>query len=147
MNNTLELAHKLMDKYGLIEKGWRFAIDRAKMRCGQCDFDKKVISLSKYYISDKKIPYSDIKNTILHEIAHALAGDAAAHGPVWKSTAVAIGCDGTVTNKIWRGAPRRYKIVCDCGSVNTYRHNLTSKFKRNVCAKCRTIHVRRSKNA
>lgn len=146
-NSICKLAHKLMHTHGLIEKGWTFALDRAKMRCGQCDFNNKVISLSKYYVRDSSVPQSDIRNTILHEIAHALAGDQAAHGPIWKATAIAIGCDGATTNRLWGGVPSRYKISCRCGAVNAYRHNLTSKFKRNVCAKCRTIHISRSKNA
>lgn len=137
------LAHDLMEKYGLIEKGWKFAIDRAKMRCGQCDYGNKVISLSKHYVRDPSVPQSDIRNTILHEIAHALVGDEAAHGPIWKATAIAIGCDGKTTNSIWSGVSSRYKITCNCGALHVYRHNLTKKFKRFVCAKCRTVEVSR----
>ena len=35
-----------------------------------------------------------MKNTLLHEIAHALAGHEHNHDEVWKATARSIGCDG-----------------------------------------------------
>ena len=36
----------------------------------------------------------NVKNTLLHEIAHALAGHEHNHDEVWKATARSIGCDG-----------------------------------------------------
>jgi plasmid stabilization system protein ParE len=35
-----------------------------------------------------------VRDTILHEVAHALAGPKAKHGPVWREVAVRIGCSG-----------------------------------------------------
>lgn len=37
-----------------------------------------------------------VENVILHEIAHALAGQEAGHGPRWRAVALWIGCDGAV---------------------------------------------------
>ena len=33
----------------------------------------------------------EIRDTVLHEIAHAIAGPEAGHGPLWKATARRIG--------------------------------------------------------
>lgn len=140
---TYELARDLMREHGALDQhGWRFAFDRAKMRAGQCDYSAKIISLSKHYVAEPSVPFEDIRNTILHEIAHALAGDAAGHGPEWKRVALSIGCDGSRYNHVWYGARKAWKIYCDCGHVKTRRHRITAKFRDGVCARCHTMHVR-----
>jgi hypothetical protein len=131
-----------MHKHGLVGAGWKFAFDRAKTRAGQCDYTHKVISLSEYYVSESYVPLADIRNTILHEIAHVLAGDAAGHGREWKKKALEIGCDGQTCNYTWRGAHKRFRIYCDCGHIDLKRHRVSKKYSRdNVCGKCRTMHV------
>jgi predicted SprT family Zn-dependent metalloprotease len=37
------------------------------------------------------LPEDEIRDVILHEIAHALAGHKAGHGPVWKAAARKVG--------------------------------------------------------
>jgi predicted SprT family Zn-dependent metalloprotease len=138
---TKVLASELMRKHGLIGIGWRFALDRAKTRAGLCDFELKVISLSKFYVQESYVPLADIRNTILHEIAHALAGDRAGHGRVWKKKALEIGCDGKTYNYVWRGVPKKFRIHCDCGKTNLRRHRVSPKYKRDVCGACRTMHI------
>lgn len=50
-----------------------------------------------HYVLTISIPYlqyapaNDIKGTILHEIAHMIAGRAAKHGPLWKDICIKIG--------------------------------------------------------
>lgn len=87
-----ELAIKLMQKHGLIERGWRFEFNFAKRRLGVCKFMSKEIGLSKPYteLNEEK----RIRNTILHEIAHALVGHSHGHDAVWRAKAIEIGCDG-----------------------------------------------------
>lgn len=52
---------------------WHFKFDSAKRRLGCCDYTRKTISLSRHYV---ELNYKEnpqiIRNTILHEIAHAL---------------------------------------------------------------------------
>lgn len=141
MQQVRALAMQLMDTHGITRLGWKFQFDRAKTLCGQCDYKFKIVSLSRYYASDKTVPLSDIKNTILHEIAHVLAGSAALHGPRWKRIARYIGCDGATCNHVWHGAVAKYNIKCDCGAINIQRYRLCSKFKEGVCASCRTMRV------
>lgn len=89
--DTFKLATELMDQHGLIEKGWSFDFDRAKRRFGYCSYKEKKISLSADLVelNDE----SHIKNTILHEIAHAIAGPKAHHSRKWKYVAYQIGAN------------------------------------------------------
>ena len=73
--NTIEaknMAVRLMDHHGLIEKGWTFVWMKMKRTFGQCWHSKKQILLSwpLTSLNDE----TTVRDTILHEIAHALAG-------------------------------------------------------------------------
>ena len=86
------LAIELMTKHNLIEKGWRFKYDNARSRAGVCMHYRKIVGLSKYltpHMKDEKV-----KDTILHEIAHALVGSGHGHDRVWQRKAIEIGCNG-----------------------------------------------------
>jgi hypothetical protein len=84
------LAEGLMAEHGL--RGWRLEFDRAKRRAGICRHRDKVIGLSAPLTRLHSQP--EVRDTILHEIAHALAGPRAGHGPAWVATARRIGCSG-----------------------------------------------------
>ncbi len=104
-----QLALDLMAQHGLSE--WTFRITHSLTRFGQCSYRKKQITLSKHLteMNDEAL----VRNTILHEIAHALAGHKAAHGPAWRAQALAIGCDGRRTYDDSVAAPPRNTIgVC-----------------------------------
>jgi hypothetical protein len=83
------LAVKLMTKHGLIESGWRFEWDKAETRIGCCHYGSKRITLSKLLVPN--LPRSEVRNTILHEIAHALVGPRRGHGPIWQAKAIEVG--------------------------------------------------------
>lgn len=76
-----------------LDRTWTFAFDHAKTRAGQCDFAKRRITVSRYLAA--RFSDDDADQVLLHEIAHALAGPRAAHGPVWRRTAAAIGYTGS----------------------------------------------------
>ncbi len=135
------MALDLMGQHGLIRNGWTFHIDRAKNRCGCCFYFKKRISLSRFYIHDPCVPDHDIRNTILHEIAHALVGYAAGHGPVWVAKAKSIGCDGKRCNTVWGGVPAKYNITCHCGRICKWRHRVHKYYKNVACSHCKTLQV------
>ena len=129
------LACTLMLKFGL--EGWKFKYDRCKTICGSCHYNTREIHLSKYYAGDPDVSTSDIVNTILHEIAHALAGYDAGHGTIWKTIAESIGCDAQVCNHTWQGVPAKYVITCPCGSVYATRHRISSRLKGRKCRCCK----------
>jgi predicted SprT family Zn-dependent metalloprotease len=84
------MARQLMDEHGLT--GWRVELDNAKRRAGVCRFGERVIGLSapltELHTED------EVRDTVLHEIAHALVGPAHGHDALWRATAVRIGCSG-----------------------------------------------------
>jgi predicted SprT family Zn-dependent metalloprotease len=82
------LAVKLLKNHKLDD--WEFRFDFAKRRFGCCSFHRKTISLSRYLTELN--PEAVVKNTILHEIAHALVGKSHNHDKVWKAQMVELGC-------------------------------------------------------
>jgi predicted SprT family Zn-dependent metalloprotease len=82
------LAKQLMQKHGLLPS-WRFAFDRAVVRFGSCNWGQRKITLSTKLtsINDE----AAVRDTILHEIAHALTSPRSGHGRKWKRVAEAIG--------------------------------------------------------
>jgi predicted SprT family Zn-dependent metalloprotease len=87
---AFEMAEGLVRTHGLA--GWQVEFDTAKRRAGVCRFSDRVIGLSapltRLHSED------EVRDTILHEIAHALVGPTHGHDAVWRRTAVAIGCSG-----------------------------------------------------
>lgn len=71
---------------------WSFSFDRAKRRAGACKYRERVISVSQYFVEASSLQEFD--QVMLHEIAHAIAGPGAGHGPVWRATARKIGYTG-----------------------------------------------------
>ncbi len=80
-------ARALMDDHGL--EGWTFRFSPATRRLGECREREKVIRLNRRH-AVKGEP-REVTDTILHEIAHALAGAEARHGPAWKAVAKRLG--------------------------------------------------------
>ena len=84
---AINLAVDMMKEHGLSD--WRIKLDHARRRAGQCDYNKKEISLSRHYVRYAEMDH--IRDTILHEIAHALVGPHHGHDAVWRQQARAIG--------------------------------------------------------
>lgn len=75
---------------------WGFGFDHAKRRAGLCNYTDRRITVSRYLA--EKFDDDEIHQILLHEIAHAMAGSKAAHGPRWKRTADEIGYVGGRTH-------------------------------------------------
>ena len=129
------LADRLLNEHELFKKGWRFNFDRAKRRAGCCRYSKKEITLAKAYAEQEEL--KEIKNTILHEIAHALVGPKDAHNETWKQKALEIGCDGERCHDAVFSKPK-YKLTCgnSCFEVTRYRVNQIF-LKLRICSKCK----------
>ena len=115
-----------------LDPSWSFGFDNAKRRAGLCDYTRKRITVSRYLAAR----YDDETNhqTLLHEVAHAIAGPAAGHGRAWKAKARELGYVGGTTHRgetatelaPWVG-------VCPAGHV-AYRHRRTTR--PTSCARC-----------
>ena len=80
-------ARALMDRNGLHD--WSLRFGNARKKLGECRAKEKLIVLSRAHAAGGAP--DDVTDTILHEIAHALAGPAAGHGPTWKAVARRLG--------------------------------------------------------
>ena len=76
-----------MDRHGLDE--WTLRFNAARKKLGECRAGQKLISISRAHAV--KDPRDRVTDSILHEIAHALAGPVAGHGPAWKAVARRLG--------------------------------------------------------
>ncbi|MGK3953901.1 SprT-like domain-containing protein [Microbacterium sp. I2] len=126
-------AEALIDAH--LDSSWTFAFDNAKRRAGLCDYTHKRISVSRYLAAR----YDDDTNhqTLLHEVAHALAGAGAGHGPRWKAVARELGYVGGTTH----GGETATELapwigVCPSGHV-AYRHR--KAVRPTSCAKCARV--------
>jgi predicted SprT family Zn-dependent metalloprotease len=105
------LADRLIHRHGL--GGWSFQFNDASRQAGRCDYGTRVISLSRLFCL--KAPVDEVRETILHEIAHALVGPEHNHDSIWKTTARSIGCSGNRCHEV-DFAPSRYIVSCHrCG--------------------------------
>lgn len=87
--HILELANELLFRWGL--KNWRVKFDAAYTRAGYCHHKEHTISLSRPLLALYEM--DTVKDVILHEIAHALAGPKQAHNQEWKKWAVRVGAN------------------------------------------------------
>src|SRR5690242_11321616 len=78
------LAEQLMKTHN-VSLAWSFRFDSAKVRFGKCDYRGREITLSRHLVelNDE----AEVRDTILHEIAHALVRPNVGHGPAWQRVA------------------------------------------------------------
>jgi predicted SprT family Zn-dependent metalloprotease len=115
-----------------LDPSWSFGFDYAKTRAGLCNYTVKRITVSKYLA----LRYDDdeIHQVLLHEVAHAIAGSRAGHGPQWRKVADEIGYegkrlhDGAIANELapWVG-------VCPGGHAH-YRYRKPARPL--ACGRC-----------
>ncbi len=90
---------------------WSIAFDNAKTRLGSCNYGKKNISISKHFLPSLKP--NQLKDLILHEVAHALSGHGNWHNNKWKEKAKQIGCSSIArTSKIAVEKKGLYTAIC-----------------------------------
>lgn len=84
-------ASSLIDLH-LDPEVWSFDFDRATTRAGLCNYTKHRITVSRHLA--ERYDDDEIHQVLLHEVAHAIAGSAAGHGPKWRSVAEGLGYAG-----------------------------------------------------
>jgi len=129
LDQAARLGRELLDEHGLHD--WVVVFDRAKRRAGVCRYGRKEIGLSAPLTSIH--PEEEVRDTILHEVAHALVGARHAHDEVWRATARRIGCSGLRCTS--QDAPRiegGWMGTCPAG------HSLTRHRRPERPASCRS---------
>lgn len=129
-----KMAETLIARYA---PGWSFDFDRSVRRFGACHYNKRKITLSRDLT--ERNDASKVKETILHEIAHARAGydrndPASHHGSKWKAECRVLGIapvrcySEDVATK-----PAPYVLRCECGKQRVPRHR---RRKSTALARC-----------
>lgn len=119
------LAVDTLRQYGLLERFWRVEWDNGKRRAGACHYDRRVISLSRIILSNASD--EDVRETILHEVAHALT-PGHSHDAVWRAKLIEMGGTGKRTHSM--ETPKgRYELLCEqCGVVG-HRHQAQGRMR------------------
>jgi len=107
-----ELAETLMLQHGLSAAGWRFQFDGARRRFGVCRHRPKIISLSKALTLLNE--EARVRNTITHEIAHALMPPGSGHNAAWAAVHKHLGGDGRRCYESALVAKPKAPIVGEC---------------------------------
>jgi predicted SprT family Zn-dependent metalloprotease len=90
LRDAFAMAEYLLEVHGLDD--WEVSYDNAKRRAGICHFADRTLGLSAPLTAIHG--EDDVRDTILHEIAHALVGPAHGHDATWREMARRIGSSG-----------------------------------------------------
>lgn len=143
---TRRYAFVKMDGYGLIEDGWTFKIShRMTKALGKCHWPTKTITLAWWVV--QRLEWPDVRDVILHEIAHALAGQAEGHSNQWKKYAVMVGArpERLATPTYWKAPsqerPRLWALTCTtCNKTHPRKNRVNPSRFRCKCGGTLTLH-------
>ena len=142
LQRARKLAEGLMDKH--LSKGeqyWYFEFDNATRRFGCCHYGGRkgyFISLSRKLVTLND--ESQVLDTILHEIAHAMDFNnrgTTDHSVNWREIAISIGCNGDrcYTSEEVVQPPSKYTTKCNtCGKEGESMQKPRRSSK--ACGKC-----------
>ena len=97
MNRTevTSLLRSELIKHGLINWGIRINTDPTTPYVGMCSHKDKVIIINDYHIDIH--PSDEVRDTIYHELAHAIVGPGHGHDSVWATVAEELGAKPRAT--------------------------------------------------
>ncbi len=135
LDEVWALGNALLDRHagdGGLSAAWRFGFDLAPARAGICRYAERRIDLSASFCL--LATRSEVRDTILHEIAHAIVGKEHGHDTVWQAKAGEIGCSAERTHGV-RHTAARWIGECGCGSV-WHRQRLQRRIAGGRCSAC-----------
>ena len=94
LNTTQWLAQTLMSDNGLCD--WKFEFDHARRRGGQCRHRDRTITMSRHLVPTWT--EEQVREILLHEIAHAMVGSGHGHDATWRNQYRALGGNGRRTH-------------------------------------------------
>jgi predicted SprT family Zn-dependent metalloprotease len=125
------IATTLMKEYGIWDKGWRFQWNNNKTRLGLCRYGVKTLEMSRLHVPHNDVEF--VNETMLHEIAHAIAGSRAAHGWEWQRVYRSIGGNGQRTGNSAAQLQTAWTGKCSNGH-STSQHR--APLRVHSCGKC-----------
>jgi predicted SprT family Zn-dependent metalloprotease len=136
LNSIREITLKLMKKHGVSD--WTFKWGDFDV-LGRCDYKQRQIMLSRI-MTKHESNFNRIKNTILHEISHAIDYNRRGlsnHDNVWQEIARSIGCNAKkYGDSSGIDKEKFYKWIGTCPTCdNKYFFKVKPKNSRS-CTKC-----------
>ncbi|QDU70757.1 SprT family zinc-dependent metalloprotease [Mucisphaera calidilacus] len=125
------LALRLMSEQGLV--GWSFGFNHRRRALGICNFTDRRIELSRHFVLRHEV--SEVRETILHEIAHAIAGPKAGHGLAWKAACLRLGIAPRVRGEA-EMPEGRWRAVCPGCGVCHSRYRRPMRGRDYYCKAC-----------
>jgi len=129
------IAVNMLHDHGLAQQGWTVVWDSARGRNGQCNYARKTISLSR--ITNAIRDEADVRQTIIHEVAHALT-PGADHGYLWKIKFRALGGSGdrVARDKVDVSLISKYRVECSVTGKPLGHANRKGKVLASSVCKC-----------
>jgi predicted SprT family Zn-dependent metalloprotease len=132
-NDVHKMTRTIMNDHGL--QDWKIKLSNSARFAGRCMYGLRTIEISvkiAEHVSDE-----EIKDTITHEIAHALVGHAAGHGRAWIVQHIALGGSGRErwSNKDATRAMALWVGTCVNGHEK-HRNARSEKMFRVSCGEC-----------
>ena len=136
-----QLAWKLLSEHRMeLANGhsftgqWGFKWTNKKRALGTCHYSERRISLSQFFVPHLDV--DEVKDTILHEIAHAIVGGKHGHDYVWKRKASELGCNPDRTADVKIPVNKMgYKYIAEC-PVCHKKHGHARKSRREYSCSC-----------
>lgn len=150
MKNILEkiLKETIEDTYiihgkqiCLSDLGWDYGWHNKKRAWGTCFPSQKKVKLSKFLLTNSEFRLDQWKNTILHEVAHAIDWELNGqtdHSKRWKRIAKAIGCNGErCTRGKYVNKEDVFKHILECPNCErkVYKHRMRKNLACGSCCK------------
>ena len=133
-----DLIRRLMAQHGVAD--WFFKWNRNKHFLGLCKYDSRRIELSEVYVANN--PMEHVRDTVLHEIAHALAGPDAKHGPLWKATAIRLGANPKSCAADAIMPKGRWQAQCKHCGREFSKYRKPKRVRSHYCRRCGPDHGR-----
>jgi predicted SprT family Zn-dependent metalloprotease len=113
---------------------WSFALNRGKRTMGLCLYATRTIALSSHFV--ERNCDEVIRDTLLHEIAHALVGPGHGHDRIWKRKCLEIGAKPERLSYEVNMPEGRWQARCgQCGQLH-HRHRKPKWMKGWYCCHC-----------
>jgi predicted SprT family Zn-dependent metalloprotease len=127
-----QLACELLAAYGLHD--WSFAFNRSKRDMGLCRYGPKVIELSVHFVVRNSS--QAIRDTLLHEIAHALVGPGHGHDAAWKRICREVGAKPERVSFEVDMPDGRWQARCACCGMVHHKHRKPKRMIGWFCVHC-----------
>ena len=107
---------------------WRYRFETATARAGICRYETRTVVLSVSYVL--RAPWHDIRDTLLHEIAHAIIGPGHSHDVAWQTAARRIRCTAKRCSTVMHSLKRWMRESPGAGILQAMRERHCRQIER-----------------